>query len=667
MMTYSVRVSMLISLALLLMAQAMFLPIPLSITFFVMLVCLFFRRKQSVGALKRSWTLLLTFIALLSIYFSYRSFIGVEAGVAVLSTFLFAKAMESKDQRDMLILFNFALFVSASSFLFSQSFAMAVIVTLCLLSCFMGLYRLQTSQFEIESRKVWSSVKSDAGHVGKLLLYGIPFFILLFLFFPRLPPLWHIPIPDDTSVTGISDSMSPGDIAKLSQSSELAFRILGDMQKLPPRAELYWRAMVLDEYDGNRWTSSHFNQRTLDSGQLNKVQERSVWPYSYLAADARVHWVMGLEQSVPQSGHYLLGIDGRITPRRMTMKVEPIALKWLGDTQLMQLDDRQQMWQSKINTKVHSELDPKAQKLAVQLWQKSGAEPERYIQHVLQWYKQQNFAYTLSPGTLGHNRVDDFIFGSRKGFCEHFASSFAMLMRYANVPARIVVGYQGGQAAPDGESWEVRQLDAHAWTEVWLHGKWQRIDPTAMIAPQRIDSGMQDYIAAESRTLGESSGFDHRKFALLTKMRIWSDYASYQWQSRVVGYNAESQRNWLTKLGLHSSYAGALVLVIGILSLAFIYFVWMYWQRLRAVSVWERSIQHFNRKLDSKLKQMPAETFSAWMKRLANLVDEHHQDSFIQLSQIYDRQMYAEFSDSEQDILQFKALIKSCANILENV
>lgn len=667
MMTYSVRVSMLLSLALLLAAQAMFLPIALSLTFAVMWLCLFLRRKQNIGALKRSWTLLLTCIALASIYFSYRSFVGVEAGVAVLSTFLFAKALESKDQRDMLILFNFALFVSASSFLFSQSFAMAVIIILCLVSCFMGLYRLQTSQFETAQVQVWQTIKKDAGHVGKLLLYGIPFFVLLFIFFPRLPPLWHIPIPDDTSVTGISDSMSPGDIAQLSQSSELAFRIIGDMKQLPPRSELYWRAMVLDEYNGSRWTSSEFNQRIFMPEQLSQLQQQEKWQYRYLAADPRVHWVMGLEQSMPQQGSYLLGIDGRITPRRMTLKVEPISLSWISSSPLESLDERQQMRQAKLNTKVSDQLDPKAQQLAATLWRESGGLPERYISNVLQWYKQQNFAYTLTPGTLGQNRVDDFIFGSRKGFCEHFASSFVMLMRYANVPARVVVGYQGGQEAPDGKSWEVRQLDAHAWTEVWLHGKWQRYDPTAIIAPQRIDSGMQNYIAADAREFEGNSNFDRQKYAILTKMRIWSDFASYQWQSKVVGYNAETQRSWLNKIGLHSSYAAVLVIALGCVSLAMLYFGWMYWRQKRKLSIWERSIQHFNRKLKPELQQKQAETFSVWMRRLSSQVNVKYQDDFTWLSELYIRHRYAGQPVSKQEIKQFKILLKSCSYVLKKL
>jgi len=251
-------------------AQVFFNPVLLSVIFSLILLCLFFSLKDQSKAVAKMWTFALTILALGTIYFSYKSFLGIEAGVAVLSTFLFAKALETKNKRDVIVLFNFALFVSASSFLYSQSIWMALMIVLCLLSCLIGLYRLQTSEFKsLENQS--TALKTDAKHVAKFLILALPFFILLFVFFPRLPPLWHIPIPEQKSVTGMSDRMSPGDIAQLSQSTSLAFRIIGNMDKLPSRNELYWRAMVLDQYDGKTWTSSFINQRL---GKVNSTRNR---------------------------------------------------------------------------------------------------------------------------------------------------------------------------------------------------------------------------------------------------------------------------------------------------------------------------------------------------------------------------------------------------------
>ncbi|WP_374663851.1 transglutaminaseTgpA domain-containing protein [Acinetobacter sp.] len=676
MIAFSVRISMLISLALLLAAQAFFIPAALAAVLGVIWLYLLHAALKPQAQLKKIWTLLLTLTALASIYFSYKTFIGVEAGVSVLSVFLFAKALETKTQRDAIILFNFALFVSASSFLLSQSFAMAVMVLLCLISNFIGLYRLQTSLFPKPQNSSWSSLKQDAGHVGRFMLYALPFFVLLFMFFPRLPPLWHIPVPQDKAVTGISDTMSPGDISQLSQSSALAFRVVGDMRQLPPRSELYWRALVLDEYDGTRWTSSYGNQQLLQQNEIRRLKlpdqshphNNAQFEYRYLPADPLVNWIMGLEKSMPLDSQYQQGKDWRITSQRQVLKNEPIHLLWIGLADLSIQDEQQRNWLNKRNTQVIEQKDLKAQQLSKTLYQQSGYNPEQYIQRVLNWYRHNGFSYTLSPGILGANRIDDFLFGARQGFCEHYASSFVMLMRYAGIPARVVTGYQGGQLAPDGKSWEVRQLDAHAWTEVWLNGQWQRIDPTAIIAPNRVDEGMQNYIENNDSVLGgKQSSWSYRQHAFLTKMRIWSDYASYQWQSKVVGYNAEAQQSRFQKIGLNSVYSAAVSLIASMLFLLLLYFAYIYWQARQGMPEAERAIARFNRQLPDHFKKHHAETFAVWMKRISVNIPQEKQIYFQQLQQHYEQYAYMPNGQQKEKMKEIKISLKTCASVLKKL
>ena len=668
MIAFSVRISILISLALLLAAQALFLSPALIAVLGIIWLYLLYTHLKPNRKVKKIWTVLLVTLALASIYFSHKTFIGVDAGVSVLITFLFAKALETKNQRDAIVLFNFALFVSASSFLFSQSFVMAVIILCCMISNFVGLYRIQTSAFATQQAPIWHSLKQDLADVGKCMAYALPFFVLLFLFFPRLPPLWHIPIPENKAVTGISDSMSPGEIAELSQSSELAFRVLGDMQKMPIRTDLYWRAMALDDYDGQRWTSSPLNQQIIPPEPLSTLAAQPMWQYQYLPADPKVQWIMGLEQSIAQSDKYLLSFDGRITPRRMTLKTDPIALHWIQQQALLPLNPQQMKWMQLHNTAVRRGLDLKSQKLAQQLFAQSQNDTARYIQNVLAWYKKQGFAYTLKPGVLGENRIDDFLFGTRQGFCEHYASSFTMLMRYAGIPARVVVGYQGGQLAPDRQSWEVRQLDAHAWTEVWVNGKWVRYDPTAIIAPNRIDLGMQNYLENDQSAFGSNrSEFAYRQYAFMTQLRIWSDYASYQWQSKVVGYNAESQRSWFQKIGLDSVYSGVFSLMAGIFSLVLLYFSYIFWNLRQQKSVLDHAIDQFNAKLNMELQQRRGETFSAWMERLAKHVpveDKHH---FQLLKTKYEHYRYMMNGQENMDVKEITDLLKTCSFVIKKV
>ncbi|MDM1324016.1 DUF3488 and transglutaminase-like domain-containing protein [Acinetobacter pseudolwoffii] len=656
-----IHTSIVLTLSLILIAQMAFIPVLLSIIFAISILCIWIYLKRQ-QPFPKIGTFLLTVLALGSIYLSYQSFIGVEAGVAVLSTFLFAKSLESKNRRDLIILFNFALFVAASSFLYSQSFGMAIVIVLCLISGLIGLYRIQTSEFEQEQTTQRAALQQDAKHVAKFILYAIPFFLLLFIFFPRLPPLWHIPIPENKGVTGISDSMSPGDIAELSQSSALAFRIIGDVSKLPPRSELYWRALVLDEYDGQRWTSSFVNQQPLMRQPMDSSPVPVGWNYQYLAADPSVFWIMGLEKSIPVERRYYNRQDWSIVPRRLTQRVEPIPLQWMG-TQY----DPQAVGQylARINTQVQRRLDPQAQQLAQRLYMQSAEDPRRYVQNVLNWYQQNNFVYTLKPGQLGQNRIDEFLFNSRQGFCEHYASSFVMLMRYVGIPARVVTGYQGGELAPDRKSWEVRQLDAHAWTEVWLDQKWQRFDPTAMIAPQRIDGGMQNLLSQDERVWSNNSTWTSQNNQWMTKMRVWSDYASYQWQSKVVGYNAESQQNWLSKLGLSSVYSSIVVLLGSIALLILAYILRIYLKARQAQSPFDRAIQQLNQSLADDLKKQPAETFHHWMQRLSQQVKVENQSAFIEAIRIFEKYLYSGAELTDQELKKFKDLLKTCADSLK--
>lgn len=655
------RVSVVLSLGFILLAQIAFFPVLLSLIFAISLICIWISLKRQ-RAFSKKWTFSLTVLALASIYLDYQSFLGVEAGVAVLTTFLYAKSLETRNRRDLIIVFNFALFVAASSFLFSQSFMMALAILLCLLSCLIGLYRIQTSEFEQDQSSQRQALQQDAKYVGKFIVYAIPFFLLLFIFFPRLPPLWHIPIPENKGITGISDSMSPGDIAELSQSSALAFRIIGDMSKLPPRSELYWRALVLDDYDGQRWTSHPVNQQPLIQQSLNLAAMNHRWDYQYLAADPSVFWIMGLEKSIPLERRYYNRQDWSIVPRRLTQRVEPIHLQWIDQPNAGQALVPHYM--QRINTQIQSGLDPEAQRLAQRLYQQSGAEPRRYIHNVLNWYQQNNFVYTLKPGVMGKNRIDEFLFKSRQGFCEHYASSFVMLMRYAGIPARVVTGYQGGQAAPDGRSWEVRQLDAHAWAEVWIDDTWQRFDPTAMVAPQRIDDGMQNLMTEDERVRANSSGWPTQHHLWLTTMRVWSDYASYQWQSKVVGYNTESQQSWMSKLGLNSVYSSIMLMLAGIVILALLYALSIYWKIRQAQSPLERSIQQFNQSLSQPLKQQSAETFRQWMLRLSKQADGTDPALFSDAIQIFEKQAYSGVQLDTQELSRFKDLLKTCASVL---
>lgn len=649
------------TLALIIVAQVAFAPMLLSVIFACCWLYLIWQMRSSTSK-KASTGIKLLFMlgALVVIYLNYRTFLGVEAGVAFLTACLFAKALETRTNRDAIVLFNFALFVSASLFLYSQALWMAVMILFALIGCFLGLYRLQITQFEhgISHRSIF---KHDLKQVLKVLTLSTPFLVLLFMFFPRLPPLWHIPLPEKKATTGMSDRMSPGDIAELSQSAELAFRILGNVQQLPPRTELYWRAMALDQYDGQTWTSSIWSQKRQE---LNVENRTKTWNYQYLGMDQSVPWVMGLEYSIATERRFYVRQDGGVMPYRLQKRSQPISMQWVGNNAIeSSLDDRQVHFLQQMNTQFKQVLDPRAQALAQKIYQESGAKPEVYIRNILAWYKKSGFVYTLSPGTLGEHRIDDFLFGSKQGFCEHYASSFTLLMRYVGIPARVVIGYQGGALAPDAQTWEVRQLDAHAWTEVYLNGKWQRFDPTAIISPERIDQGMQDLIQTQRTLLGDhQSTWQYQQFQALKTLRVWSDYASYQWQSKVVGYDVDKQKDWFAKLGLSSNYSAILVMILGIMGVVLLFVAFKMWQSYQALTEMQKILRRFAKSLAVSQHKGHSETFEQWMMRLSRVAKQP--DVFLQATKIYQDIVFKP-NATPQDLQKFKNLLKQCANELK--
>lgn len=677
-MKISLIVPIFLSLGLILVAQVAFSPLYLSFVFVLMMLALFLhfkKQKQDQNAQLSKWLKMgLVGLALVAIYLSYGSFIGVEAGTAALAVFLFGKSLELKNKRDLIIFFNFALFVSASLFLYSQSIWMALMVVCCLVSCLFGLYRIQTTEFKQVPQQILSAARHDIGHIFKFIGLAVPFFIILFLFFPRFPPLWHVPIASDQGVTGISDRMSPGDIAELSQSSALAFRIIADLKQLPAQHELYWRAMVLDEYDGTTWTSHVSNQYSFQINRQN-LDSQGI-RYQYLAADQRQKWVTGLEKTIPLERRLNLHQDYSITPNRLVQRNQPISLLWVGQdfkNVNLELNDAQK----KQYTLYPQHLDQQAQALAKRLFDQSQSDPNRYVENVIQWYRQQQFKYSLQPGRLGNHRVDEFLFKSKEGFCEHYASSFVMLMRYVGIPARVVVGYQGGQAAPDEQSWEVRQLDAHAWTEVFLNQQWIRVDPTSIIAPQRLDLGMQNYLSNDQSAFGDEqfSNFKYQQFSALKQLRIWSDYASFQWQDKVVGFDSERQKKWMSLLGIKSNYAYGILIIAGLFAIGVIYYLVWRFRTFNQQTRINRILNRFAQKLSADQHNRNGESFKSWMLRLAHEASLTESKMFMNekldlsaelgmLINLHHEIVYLN-QDSKENLDQFEFLLNRYTNILK--
>ena len=644
------------------------LPIWLSVyAFFIIIFQLQPLRRWLPNALYRPRSLQLIqytgFIAsLVGLYLTYRTAFGLDVGIAFLLLCAVSKLLELHTRRDGYVVLSLSLFVLAGLFLINQD----LITTLQVAIGTMVVLFAMIAQNDDGTGRYRT--------LGLLVGQAIPLTIILFLFFPRLPPLWSVHLSGAQAKTGMSDSMSPGDFANLSQSTELAFRVeFGNQQ--PSQQNLYWRGLVFSDFDGTTWRA---NPRTslwtpdqpiadwlLPTLKLSKRFTLAVIPdYRVILEQTGQNWLFGLDYPITnQKG---IGLTSDFTLRywdtvnqRFTYQVH-----WLDDAPINLALSTQQR---QVNLALPAGGNPQSRQFAQRLYHQAGDDPIAYTNAIAQWMRSQQFRYTLSPPTLGNNRIDDFLFATRAGFCEHYASSFTYLMRAAGVPARVVAGYQGGQLGRDGKSWEVRQMDAHAWSEIWVQGRgWVRVDPTGFVAPNRVEQGMDTVTQdAGAKMFGEgvAGQISYQQFQMLQQARRLFDQASYYWQRDVVGYDQDRQRSSLFKwLNIQSVYQQVMVMFVTLVSVLALLGLWLWWRRRR---VWDRHdwimVQLSNRlaKKDKTLARQDSEGVLAWLTRLEPKVTD--KAALQALAALYRQTRYQQPTDNKQPIRQLDNLAKTIA------
>lgn len=470
-------------------------------------------------------------VALLGVALEYRTALALEPQVALLITAFILKLLELKTLRDHWLLLLLCYFLVACGFIFSTSIgavAIAVGQLFVLLMAQQSLFRPT-----VVLRPMLAST-------GKVFAQSIPLMLVLFVVFPRFGPLWSVPLPGESGKTGVSDSMAPGDVSKLSRSSELAFRATFT-DRIPPQQTLYWRGLVLDHFDGREWTRDKYARRPADAANYRGqsigyevILEHGVHEWLYVLAPARVDRE-GAYQDAQFQWLTRSALIGRVRYEAASYPQAP-------------LDSELDNYNRFRNLQLPADHNPRARALARE-WRV--LEPAQRLEAARAFFQGAPFTYTLEPPTLGKHSVDDFIFGQRRGFCEHYASSLVVLLRAAGLPARVVVGYQGGERNDAGGYLLVHQSDAHAWTEVWLEGEgWVRVDPTAWVAPDRIELGADVALAGESGFLADS-GVSLRRFGnlqLVSQLRLWLDRVEYQWVRWIVNFDTERQWDILANL-----------------------------------------------------------------------------------------------------------------------
>jgi len=515
-----------------------------------------------IGAELRGWKPLpallrhvLTAAALLTLFFSYGNLTGRRAAVSLLAVMLALKLIECYRIRDARLVVSFSLFLAATQFLFGQGIGMPVYGLACTLMALVTLVRLQRDDaWETlgPPPRVKATLASELGFSLRLLALAIPAGLAFFLLFPRLAtPLWGIPESTLDSRSGLSDSMSPGSIQDLFMDDSPAFRVTFDGAR-PDTGQLYWRGPVLWRFDGRTWEQSFYSRNLL--APVLPEAAGDVFRYTVQMEPNERKWLFALDYPVAAPADAKVTVDFQVLRREpVTQLLEYGAVSNPGfrDSPQLPAELRRQALELPDDT------NPRTRELITR-WRAETPDDEALIRRIRSHFNREPFRYTLNPPLLGEHPVDDFLFESRAGFCEFYASTFAVMMRMAGIPARVVTGYQGGWYNGRGDYLLVRQSDAHAWAEVWLPGQgWVRQDPTSWVNPARIERGALDAVDAPRHLLD---------FPWLRSVRNDIDIVQQRWNDWVIEYDADRQSRLFTPFGFDRLTPGRLIVLLVVIT-----------------------------------------------------------------------------------------------------
>ncbi|HEY8522041.1 MAG TPA: DUF3488 and transglutaminase-like domain-containing protein [Gammaproteobacteria bacterium] len=483
----------------------------------------------------RALRLAFALLAFVGVLLEYGTVNGVRAGSALLVVMVALKFLEANGQRDELVLMIISYFLVFASLLYDQT-----LFTVAYLFAFVWVTTVALLQ--LGRRAALLPSRSTFATAGRMLLRALPVMVVLFVLFPRLPgSLWGMPRLPESATTGLSDTMSPGDITRLGLSEEIAFRV--EFRSRPPLPrELYWRGPVLDTFDGRTWSQGDPRRRN-----VARTLEHRGEPVSYrvMLEPEIVRFPLALDMPAEWSGQpgMRMGSDYRLrmfTPEaasRIEYEVTSYT-DYRALEPLLEVDFDHY-------TYLPEGSNPRIRALAAE-WLADDPTHAEIVERALAFFQSREFLYTLTPPPLGRHAADEFVFDTQRGFCEHYASAFAVMMRAAGVPARIVTGYQGGELNELGGYYIVRQSDAHAWTEVWLPERgWVRIDPTAAVAPARVRLGSS--LPALSDAASPRLTLARMRW-VRALAHAW-DAANMHFNRWVLGFGPELQRELLRLLG----------------------------------------------------------------------------------------------------------------------
>lgn len=492
-----------------------------------------------------------TALSLAVLAVSYGELFGRRASVSLLAAMLALKLLECDRIRDARIVVSFSFFLCATQFLFSQSVAMPVYGAATLIVGLVALTQLQRKEafaHADEPSFLRVPLLAEFGFALRLLALALPVCLAFFLLFPRWgSPLWGVPEATLDAKTGLADSMSPGSIEQLFLDDSPAFRVQFD-GALPQHSALYWRGPVFWHYDGNTWSASFYG-RNIEAPSLPPARD-APWRYTVQLEPNERHWLFALDYPAESPPDTRVTMDFQLLRRQPVIQL--MQYEMISNPDFVDAAELPATLRS-MAVELPEGLNPRTREL-IAGWQREAPGSLALIRRALRYFNEQPFRYSLNAPTLGRDAVDDFLFATRTGYCEHYASAFAVMMRMAGIPSRVVTGYQGGWYSDIGDYLLVRQSDAHAWVELWLPGSgWTRFDPTAAVSPARVEQGSRNALSDPRHLLD---------FQWLRNVRNGVDLLNQRWNNWVIEFGAQRQSRLFSGLGMQTVTPRGLVTIL---------------------------------------------------------------------------------------------------------
>ncbi|MEW5757249.1 MAG: DUF3488 and transglutaminase-like domain-containing protein [Pseudomonadota bacterium] len=598
----------------------------------------------------------LTLAGVAAVLIEYRTLNGIIPGSALLALMLCLKLLETRTQRDAMMVILIGYFLVIALFLQDQSIFNGVYL--------FAVVMVLTTTLLVLNDPHPPPLRASVRHLRTaaiLLAQALPMMILLFLLFPRLSaPLWNLGLGAHSARTGLSDELNMGAISDLADSQDIAFRVRF-LDPPPPANQLYWRGPVLWNTDGRQWRGIDEAAFAAQLPATALAEAREIVRYQVILEPHQQRWLFALDLPVTLPDYAFLRFDYQLLHKQ---RISELMRYQMSSSLRYHTGSRPpRLTELTLARALPAQRNPQTLALAQQ-WRAAGLPAEEIVARALSYFREQPFIYTRQPPRLlGMDTVDEFLFDTRRGFCEHYAASFTTLMRAAGIPARIVTGYQGGELNPMGDYLIVRQSDAHAWSEVWLESRgWVRVDPTAAIPPERIETTLDSVRFSESLTS------PRRQLDISWLAQGWQhlghgwDAINYHWDQWVLGYGPEKQRQLLGAFGLDDfGWKKMIALLFALLGLCVVALaVYLLLHQTKTRDPVQRAFQRFCRALSRRgLQRAPHEGALDFARKAAAACPELSHDIH-RITQQYLALRYGR-DPSRAQISQLQDAVKSFA------